>query len=97
MTARYFMPWTAHPSLAVTGSQCLSACALFPGTVAQGVALPPPPSPCTLNIEHPMGTMDVRVVYDNGPGGFNFISAGVTRTARLIARGEVLVPAGLIP
>ena len=88
--ARYFMPWTTHPTLAVTGSQCLAACALAPGTVAEGVVREIAPSPATVVIEHPMGTMDVRVGYEREP--FAFVSAGVTRTARLIARGEVMVP-----
>jgi 2-methylaconitate cis-trans-isomerase PrpF len=88
--ARYFMPWTTHPTLAVTGSQCLAAAALAPGTVAEGIVRPIDPSPVTVVIEHPMGTMDVAVQYDTDP--FAFVSAGVTRTARLIARGEVMVP-----
>lgn len=93
--ARYFMPWTTHPTLAVTGSQCLAACVLAPGTVAEGLAAPVDPSPVVLRIEHPMGLMDVRVKYET-EGGFRFISAGVTRTARLIARGEVMVPKGIL-
>ncbi|NDA08698.1 MAG: 4-oxalomesaconate tautomerase, partial [Alphaproteobacteria bacterium] len=31
---RYFMPWNTHPTMAVTGSQCMASCALTPGTVA---------------------------------------------------------------
>ena len=92
LSARYFMPWTAHPTLAVTGSQCLAACALAPGTVADGLTGVPDPAPFAMQIEHPMGKMEVRVRYSNGPDGFEFLSAGVTRTARLIARGEVMVP-----
>ncbi|MEL7260426.1 MAG: 4-oxalomesaconate tautomerase [Pseudomonadota bacterium] len=92
MAARYFMPWTTHPTLAVTGSQCLTACALAPGTVADGLARRPNDSPATFTLEHPMGTMDVLVQFENGADGFQFISAGVTRTARLLARGEVMVP-----
>lgn len=91
--ARYFMPWTTHPTLAVTGSQCLAACALAPGTVAEGLITPIDSSPATVVIEHPMGTMDVRVTFEQNP--FAFVSAGVTRTARLIARGEVMVPASV--
>jgi 4-oxalomesaconate tautomerase len=94
LSARYFMPWTTHPTLAVTGSQCLAACAMAPGTVAEGLAAPFDPSPCALRIEHPMGKMEVRVKYETGP--FRFLSAGVTRTARLIARGEVMVPEGIL-
>lgn len=90
--ARYFMPWTAHPTLAVTGSQCLAACALAPGTVAEGLSKPVDTSPEMVRIEHPMGLMDVLVKFAHGPDGFDFQSAGVTRTARLIARGEVMVP-----
>ncbi|MDU8909768.1 4-oxalomesaconate tautomerase [Aestuariicoccus sp. MJ-SS9] len=90
---RYFMPWNTHPTVAVTGSQCLAACALAPGTVAEGLVRPIGPSPVNVVIEHPMGTMEVRVKYDTDP--FAFVSAGVTRTARLIARGELLVPAAV--
>ncbi|MDX1781120.1 MAG: 4-oxalomesaconate tautomerase [Thalassovita sp.] len=94
-SVRYFMPWTTHPTVAVTGSQCLAACALAPGTVAEGMVKPVDPSPATMVIEHPMGEMEVRVNYSND-GGFTFHSAGVVRTARLIARGEVLVPEGIL-
>lgn len=90
--ARYFMPWTTHPTLAVTGSQCLAACALAPGTVADGIAAPVDPSPAVMRIEHPMGEMEVRVKYARDGDVFEFQSAGVTRTARMIARGEVMVP-----
>ena len=30
LAVRYFMPWTTHPTVAVTGSQCLASCALTP-------------------------------------------------------------------
>lgn len=93
MSARYFMPWTCHPSLAVTGAQCLAACMLAPDTVIGDIARVVDSSPCDIRIEHPLGETSVRVVFENSANGFNFISAGVTRTARLIARGEVMVPA----
>ncbi|MFQ6550933.1 4-oxalomesaconate tautomerase [Aestuariibius insulae] len=92
--ARYFMPWTTHPTLAITGGQCLAACALAPGTVAEGL-MTPRPSPLTVQIEHPSGLMEVHVHYD-ATDGFDFISAGVTRTARLIARGEVMIPKDIL-
>lgn len=93
---RYFMPWETHPSLAVTGSQCLAACAIAPGTVAQGIAVPVERSPAMIRIEHPMGVMDVVVNFSRLGDDFEFHSAGVVRTARMIARGEVLVPAHLM-
>ena len=90
--ARYFMPWTTHPTLAVTGSQCLAACALAPGTVAEGLVRPVTISPEAMKIEHPMGVMDVFVKFERSDAGLDFQSAGVTRTARLIAKGDVMVP-----
>lgn len=95
LAARYFMPWTTHPSLAVTGSQCISACALAPGTVADGLVADIEASPAKILIEHPMGLLEVLVQYSM-EDGFDFISAGLTRTARLLARGEVMIPQAMM-
>lgn len=96
ISARYFMPWNCHPTMAVTGSQCLAACTLTPGTVAEGLGVIPNETPAIMKIEHPMGIIEVTVDYDNGPEGFTLRAAGLVRTARLIARGEVMVPARLL-
>lgn len=97
VTARYFMPWTAHPSMAVTGAQCIATCAILPGTVADGLAegLGTLPSPVNVGIEHPSGTFEVVVDHEPDGTGIAIRSAGVVRTARLLARGEVLVPASV--
>ena len=92
VTARYFMPRNCHPTMAVTGSQCLASCVLTPGTVASGLFTAPQGVPAVVAIEHPSGTIDVTVDYQNGPDGFALRSAGLLRTARLLARGEVFVP-----
>ena len=92
ITARYFMPKNCHPTMAVTGAQCLASCVLTPGTVAEGLFTAPGGQPALVLLEHPSGMIDVTVDYSNGPGGFQLNSAGVLRTARLLARGEVMVP-----
>jgi len=92
---RYFMPWTTHPTLAVTGSQCLAACALAQGTVADGMMQVEGTAPLTLQLEHPMGVMDVVVDYTQDAGGFQHISTGVVRTCRKLAEGRVFVPAAV--
>jgi 2-methylaconitate cis-trans-isomerase PrpF len=94
-TVRYFMPWKTHPTLAVTGSQCLSACLLCPGTVAEGM-IERPDAPAEIILEHPMGRMDVTVDYTSGGNGFEVISAGLVRTARKLASGEVFVPKAVL-
>ena len=45
-------------------------------------------------IEHPSGQIDVTVDYE-ATDGFRLKSAGLLRTARLLARGEVMVPASV--
>lgn len=92
ITARYFMPWKCHPTMAVTGAQCLASCVLTPGTIAEGLFTPPQGTPALVLIEHPSGVIDVTVDYSSGPDGFTLKSAGLLRTARLLARGEVFVP-----
>ena len=89
---RYFMPWKCHPSLAVTGSQCLSACRLCPGTVGAGLAVLPNESPAPLYLEHPMGKLEVIVDYTKDNENFDLISAGLVRTCRKLADGNVFVP-----
>ncbi len=97
VSARYFMPWTCHPSMAVTGAQCLAACAILPGTVADGLTegVEGAGSPLTVGVEHPAGVFEVVVDFARDDDSIDIRSAGVVRTARLLARGEVLVPASV--
>ena len=92
---RYFMPHTCHPSLAVTGAQCLSACLLCPGTVAQGILSAPDTGPLDVALEHPMGFVHVTMDYLRDGDTLQVRSAGLTRTARLLARGTVFIPASV--
>ncbi len=91
IAARYFMPWSTHPSMAVTGSQCLASCALTPGTVAEGLLDRPDASPATVVLEHASGTIDVLVDFEM-TDQFSLNSAGLLRTARKLADGRVYVP-----
>ena len=95
VATRYFMPWKTHPSMAVTGAQCLAACVLTPGTVADGLAAPPDAAPATVTLEHASGRIDVLVDFERTGEGVALRSAGLVRTARLLARGEVMVPASV--
>jgi len=95
ITARYFMPWNCHPTMAVTGAQCLASCVLTPGTVAEGLFTAPTDVPALVRIEHASGEIDVTVDYTSDASGFQLKSAGLLRTARLLARGEVFVPSSV--
>ncbi|MGI3187130.1 4-oxalomesaconate tautomerase [Nioella aestuarii] len=96
IATRYFMPWTAHPTMAVTGAQCLASCVLTPGTVAEGLCSAPSESPATIVLEHPSGSIDVVVDFERDRRDITIRSAGLVRTARLLARGDVMIPPGVI-
>ena len=95
ITTRYFMPWKCHPTMAVTGAQCLASCVLTPGTVAEGLAALPNEVPATISLEHASGMIDVLVEYENSEKGFTLYSAGLVRTARKLAAGTVFVPSSV--
>lgn len=95
IAARYFMPWSCHPSMAVTGSQCLASCVLTPGSVAEGMVAMPNSSPAPIVIEHASGQIDVLVDFEQSPTGFELHSAGLLRTTRLLARGDIMVPTSI--
>ncbi len=93
IATRYFMPWRTHPTMAVTGAQCLASCVLTPGTVAD-VAVPNE-APARITLEHASGQIDVLVDYEITDAGFTINSAGLVRTARKLAAGDVFVPAAV--
>ena len=91
VSIRYFMPWQCHPSLAVTGSMAFAGCVLLPGTVAEGL-IDIKPNSDSLLFEHPMGDMTVTVDYTLNDGKLDLRASGSIRTARLLMRGELMVP-----
>lgn len=95
-SARYFTPFHCHPSMAVAGAQCLAACALVSGSVADGL-MPDLSSPADITIEHPMSAIAVHVDFARNGSTLDIRSAGLERTARLLARGELFVPAAVWP
>ena len=95
LAARYFMPWATHPSMAVSGAIALGTVAIVPGSVAEGVARLPTQERGRLGIEHPMGTIEVVLDARLTETALRVRTAGALRTARLIMRGEVLLPDGV--
>ena len=92
IATRYFMPWSTHPTMAVTGAQCLASCVLTPGTVAEGMVAKPNEIPAQITLEHASGSIDVAVDYTQSDAGFQVNSAGLVRTARKLAAGNIFIP-----
>lgn len=95
LRARYLTPWACHPAMAVTGGQCLAACAVLKGSVADGLSQVPATGPAAMRIEHPSGALEVMLDFVETQKGVDIRAAGLTRTARLLARGTVMVPRGV--
>ena len=91
LAARYFMPWKTHPSMAVTGAQCIASCGLTPGSVADGLLERPGENPASVTLEHSSGTIEVLVDFSTETG-FTLNAAGLLRTARKLADGQIYVP-----
>lgn len=98
-SVRYFTPWSAHPNIALTGAQCLGACLICPGTVAEGVIAGRAPvvAPARLTLEHPGGKFALTADYRLQGNGFEWHSAMLVRTARKLAQGELFVPEAAWP
>lgn len=92
VTSRYLTPHALHAAHAVTGAVCVASACAVPGTVADGLAKADARNPRTVSIEHPSGQVDVLLGTAGSGAGFK-VTAGTLRTARLISKGAVYVPA----
>ncbi len=92
IAARYFMPWSTHPSYAVTGSICTGSCLLASGTVAEGLVPLFEAGKVPVKIEHPSGAIDVVFDYAKSNDGIALHSAGLLRTARKLMSGRIHIP-----
>jgi hypothetical protein len=87
LAARYFMPHSCHNAFATTGAVAVGTAAVTPGTVIAEIA-GTPALPADIVIEHPSGTMQVRL--EQRPGESAPV-AYLVRTARRLFEGRVLV------
>lgn len=89
--SRYLTPHALHAAHAVTGAVCVASACAVPGSIAHELAVSDAANPRTIWIEHPTGKIDVLLT-TTGEGAAMDVVAGTLRTARLIMRGEVMVP-----
>ena len=87
LAGRYFMPHACHNAFAITGAVAMGTAAVTPGTVIADVAQNPA-LPADIVIEHPSGTIQVRLEQRAGEAA---PVAYVVRTARRLFEGRVLV------
>ncbi len=92
LSTRTFIPHVCHRSVGVLGAVTVATACLLPGSVTADVAVIPDGSEKTMIIEHPAGSLAVRIVTDRSDDGeIRIEKAGVVRTARMLFRGDVFV------
>jgi 4-oxalomesaconate tautomerase len=102
ITTRTFIPHDCHSAVGVLGAVTVATAAVTPGTVANSVAQVPPGGRKEFSVQHPTGEFTVTLTMSEvNPASGQTSSqttverASLLRTARLIMRGEVLIPGDL--
>lgn len=95
---RTFIPHRVHEAVGVLGAVSVATACLLPGSIAQQVCgAKVTGGSRQLDVEHPTGffTVDVDVAMGAavGAGGVQVTRTALLRTARLLMRGSVMVPA----
>ncbi|MDD1780771.1 4-oxalomesaconate tautomerase [Enterovibrio sp. ZSDZ35] len=87
--SRTFIPRVCHTAIGVLGAVSVATAAAMPGNVAEGIVEIPDGDVKTISVEHPSGEFSMELTFDDQG---NVTKAGLLRTARLLARGELFVP-----
>ena len=93
VNTRTFIPHKCHAAVGALGAVSAATACILPGSVVEGMVERPGGEIKTISVEHPIGEFSVTLQVDE-TGEFPLIKkAGLLRTARLLSRGVVYVPA----
>lgn len=91
IATRCFIPHVCHDAIGVLAAVTVATACMLEGAVTQGLAQVGAVLAQRVSVEHPSGELSVELALDpNQPG--QVVRAALLRTARLIMRGEVLIP-----
>ena len=95
LATRSFIPHVCHDAIGVLAAVTVGTACVLPGSVCDGVAVMPQQGPeRTVSVEHPTGEFSVALGLDPA-NPHNVTRAALLRTARLLMRGEVMVPVAI--
>lgn len=96
ISTRSFIPHVCHDAIGVLAAVTVGTACVLKGSVCDGVAVMHASEATTVSVEHPTGEFSVALALD--PANPQKVTkAALLRTARLIMRGEVMVPASVWP
>lgn len=98
IATRSFIPHVCHESIGVLAAVTVGTACVLKGSVCDDIAVISPGDRMTVSVEHPTGEFSVELETEAAaqlPGGQKVTKAALLRTARLLMRGEVMVPASV--
>jgi 4-oxalomesaconate tautomerase len=91
LTTRSFIPHVCHDAIGVLAAVTVGTACVLKGSVCDGIAVMSDGPAQSVSVEHPTGEFRVELQTDpTNPQ--NVTRAALLRTARLLMRGEVMVP-----
>jgi 4-oxalomesaconate tautomerase len=98
INTRTFIPHRVHETIGVLGSVSVATACLIPDTLAYAMvrgSLSDAESAREYSVEHPSGSFSVEMQLKFSASGVVSVQrAALLRTARLLMRGEVMIPEG---
>ena len=96
ISTQTFIPHVCHKSIGVLGAVSVASACVLQDAICRDVVCAEEGLEVNAIVEHPSGRITVRLLMERSKSGrINIVRSGVVRTARMIARGEVLVPGSL--
>ena len=93
IATRTFIPHRVHEAIGVLGAVSVASACVLPDSVAQQVTgLQAESGRITFDVEHPTGFFTVGLEVEASSSEVVLQRAGLLRTARMLMRGEVLIP-----
>ena len=94
LCTRSFIPHVCHDAIGVLAAVTVATACVLDGSACAGVATVPAGAVKRVSVEHPTGEFSVELEVDPAHPQ-NVTRAALLRTARLIMRGEVMIPAAI--
>lgn len=94
ISTRSFIPHVCHDAIGVLAAVTVGTACVLDGSVCDGIAVMPDGARKKVSVEHPTGEFSVSLATDPA-NPQNVTEAALLRTARLLMRGEVMVPASI--
>ena len=94
IATRCFIPHVCHDAIGVLAAVTVGTACVLEGSVTAGIARLPAGNRKAVSVEHPTGEFTVELEVDPA-NPQNVTRAALLRTARLLMRGEAMVPASV--